>query len=507
MEQEVEKLAELFQGLDRAHGEYKITGTATGKKKKTGSAITYKKPPTLDLWKRHVKGEYGLGIVPITDEATCSWGAIDVDVYDVDIDALEKKILELKLPLLICRSKSRGLHLFLFCKKPLPAELIRETLVDWATRLGYPGIEVFPKQVKLADSNDVGNWLNMPYFGGTRLGYQCGKDLTLSEFLETASLLKVDTRKLNKINAALEASEDASMVDAPPCLQYLAEYGIESGHRNDALFNFAVYYRLKHPNSDVAEYLAKANSEYCQDPLQRGELAILAKSVERREYFYRCEQPPICNHCNKEVCATRKYGIGKPKGGLLVPLTGLTRFETDPPIWYLNVNATRVELDRKELMHFRLLKEKCLEVVNVVIGSMKQMEWEQEVLPKLLDDCVIVEVPEDAGTRGQFRLLVNDFLTSRVVGSSLEELTMGVPYYNKEENRYYFRSSDLEEHLKRRNFTKYATSKIYAELHELGCQKHQFRIKGVMTRAWSVPPLYENNPEELDVPTMTGEPY
>ena len=44
----------------------------------------------------------------------CKWGALDVDVYDLDHQTLRQKIQKLKLPLVHCGSKSGGAHLFLF---------------------------------------------------------------------------------------------------------------------------------------------------------------------------------------------------------------------------------------------------------------------------------------------------------------------------------------------------------------------------------------------------------
>ena len=76
---------------------------------------------TLDLWQDHVEGKRPLGIIPIREDSTCSWGSIDIDEYDVDALAVVKKIEQMKLPLVPCRSKSGGLHLFLFVTEPVAA--------------------------------------------------------------------------------------------------------------------------------------------------------------------------------------------------------------------------------------------------------------------------------------------------------------------------------------------------------------------------------------------------
>ena len=71
---------DLYKGLDRAHGKYVITKTGKEGDKTQGRATTELKPYTASLWVEHLSGGNGLGVVPITDNGTCSWGAIDIDV-------------------------------------------------------------------------------------------------------------------------------------------------------------------------------------------------------------------------------------------------------------------------------------------------------------------------------------------------------------------------------------------------------------------------------------------
>src|SRR4051794_26373194 len=93
----VERFAIRFQGLDRAHGRYTpAKAKKPGSEKLDGKATTLVEPVTLALFQRHLAGTYGLGIVPVTDEATCSWGAIDIDRYiGLDLTLLEAQITRL----------------------------------------------------------------------------------------------------------------------------------------------------------------------------------------------------------------------------------------------------------------------------------------------------------------------------------------------------------------------------------------------------------------------------
>ena len=60
-------------------------------------------------------GTENLGIIPINDNSECRWGCIDIDSYaGFDHKKLINKIKNLNLPLIVCRSKSGGAHVFLF---------------------------------------------------------------------------------------------------------------------------------------------------------------------------------------------------------------------------------------------------------------------------------------------------------------------------------------------------------------------------------------------------------
>jgi hypothetical protein len=88
-------------------------------------------------------------------------------VYGEDLTTLIKKVEAAKLPLVPCRSKSGGLHLFMFATEPVLAKAMQDCLRELAAGLGIAGSEIFPKQAELlSDRGDQGTWMIMPYFGG-----------------------------------------------------------------------------------------------------------------------------------------------------------------------------------------------------------------------------------------------------------------------------------------------------------------------------------------------------
>ena len=50
--------------------------------------------------------------------------------YPLDFKKIISKIRKLDLPLVMCRSKSGGAHIFLFLKEPTQAKIIRDKLIE-----------------------------------------------------------------------------------------------------------------------------------------------------------------------------------------------------------------------------------------------------------------------------------------------------------------------------------------------------------------------------------------
>ena len=156
----IDRFKEIFKGLERAHGCTKVSEPVADGVKLKGQSFVVRQPVTDDLWLKHLKGSQSLGIIPINDDNQCIWGCVDIDSYaGFDHKKLIEQIKQLKLPLIVCRSKSGGAHVFLFTIEPVSAERMRDKLTEIKTALGYGGSEVFPKQIKLKSHDDTGNFL------------------------------------------------------------------------------------------------------------------------------------------------------------------------------------------------------------------------------------------------------------------------------------------------------------------------------------------------------------
>ncbi len=153
----VQQFSAIFDGLQEAYGTYRVDKQQSNGKN-TGKAAIVREQRTAKMWREHLSGKgASLGIIPINAENKCKWGCVDVDQYPLDHKQLVEKIRRLKLPLVVCRSKSGGAHCFLFSVEWVEASDMQKSLQNIAAALGYGGSEVFPKQVKLhLDRGDVG---------------------------------------------------------------------------------------------------------------------------------------------------------------------------------------------------------------------------------------------------------------------------------------------------------------------------------------------------------------
>src|SRR5690606_20709252 len=146
---------------------------------------------------KHLGGTQGTGVIPLRDDDTVTWAAIDMDKYNTPTEELEARVRARNLPLFCCQSKSGGTHLYLFLNREHDPDIIRERLAQWAAELGIGGSEIFPKQSYRAGPEDIGNWINMPYFGGAtdqpeRRCYRDGQWLDLEGFLDAAEAGRVE---------------------------------------------------------------------------------------------------------------------------------------------------------------------------------------------------------------------------------------------------------------------------------------------------------------------------
>ena len=357
----VKKFSSIFDGLKEAYGTYRVEKTQSNGKN-TGKAGIVREPRNAGLWEGHLSGKgNSIGIIPINADNMCKWGCVDIDQYPLDHKLLLEKIRKLKIPLVVCRSKSGGAHCFLFSTDWVEAKDMQKSLKSVAAALGYGESEIFPKQIKLhLDRGDVGNFLNLPYYNaeeGLRYGIlDDGTSASLEEFFELYEKYAQTPEQIQKLQIT-ESAEGTPVRDGPPCLQHLVREKISEGGRNNGLFNIGVYLRKAYPDSWETEILTY-NMQYLEPPLPLSEVTVVAKQLERKDYAYRCSDAPINAHCNKELCQTRKFGIGSAVQNATV--ANLRKYNSTPPVWFMDVNGEPLELDTDALMSQPMFQKACM---------------------------------------------------------------------------------------------------------------------------------------------------
>ena len=431
----IDRFKEIFKGLERAHGCTKVSEPVADGVKLKGQSFVVRQPVTDDLWLKHLSGSQSLGIIPINDDNQCVWGCVDIDSYaGFDHKKLIEQIKQLKLPLIVCRSKSGGAHVFLFTSEPVSAERMRDKLTEIKTALGYGGSEVFPKQIKLKSHDDTGNFLNLPYFNGnqsTRYAFKGdGEAATLAEFYELYDYVK--QKDITKVKIERHKSE---YDDAPPCIELMALNKIPEGGRNNSMFHFGVYAKKKWP----AEWKSKMtlfNATASTIPLSESEVEIIKKQHEKKDWGYKCNDTPMCNLCDKKLCRTRKFGIGDE---IVFPaLTDLQKIKLEKPYYYLNVDGERLHLENvKYLKQQSLFQEAVMEQLDFMPPTIKQKDWINIINP-LMKNHEPVEPPEGVTTADQLRNHLEEFCLNRHIGSDVNDLKKGGVWTNDGHHHFVF---------------------------------------------------------------------
>jgi hypothetical protein len=501
MDDLIRRFAELFSGYTGAFGAYNnVSSTPNPEGKLLGSdRRTVRKPVEIGMYKAHVNGESGLGIMPIRADNSAAFGAIDVDVYDgLNHAETAKRIARLKLPLVVCRSKSGGAHIFGFASVPIPAGLMLKKLREIAALLGHGGAECFPKQQTVAwERGELASWLNLPYYNGLlaaryAINPDDGEPLSLAEFVQLAESLR---QPQEWFQAPLAARPD--LPQGPPCLQHLVQLGFPPGTRNQGLFDLGVYAKKSDPDAWEAS-LDALNQKYMEPPLGSEEVSQIKKSLRKKAYQYRCGDQPILAHCDKALCRSRKFGVGN--ADQLPELGSLTKMSGDPVVWFWEVEGKRIELSTKELQDPFSFQRKCMDVLTVMPPIPKRDVWESTVRDAM-KTANEVPAPEDSTTIGRFRGMLQKFCTGRARAMSMDEILLGKPF--TDEKYTYFRLCDFLAFLDRQRFREVDVGTVYLRLKDVGGENiGRRRLKGVREHLWRVA-SFEEQSQAFDVPAGT----
>jgi hypothetical protein len=442
-----DRFQHLFRGYGLAYGRFNAAPPSAGGAKVKGRAETVRAPLGPAQYAAHLSGAAGLGVIMLDERDQCAFVAIDYDHRTVDHAVLARQLAE--LPVVVCRSKSGGAHLYVFFAAPADAAIALLWLEELRAWLGLPsGTELFPKQTQRADANDIGSWINLPYMGGdasTRYAVHPEEGaLSLAAFLDYAESMRVaDQSALPTL-----PQRGTLFADGPPCLQaYEAQGGFPEGMRNEGMKAVATYAKRRY-GAQWEEELVRANPVMGNLPL--AEISHLAKSYGRKDYTYACGKAPLVTHCARKVCVRRKFGVrgsgsGEEEAELMAELDGLVCVQSEPDasglvdaestMWYLNVNGHRVRLSTEELQNPAAFNRACLAQIRLQPLALGAKAWRTKV-NELASAAEVQTIPYAATPDGITWAHVGEYLANSATCTEKRQVLMGGVYVEQGEAHF-----------------------------------------------------------------------
>jgi hypothetical protein len=250
--------------------------------------------------------------------------------------------------------------------------------------------------------------------------------------------------------------------------------------------------------------LDELNSKFMDPPLSSQEVLGVVKSLKKKDYRYLCKQQPMMAFCNRNKCRTVRYGIGPSTG---MPAMGtLTKFDTSPPLWFVDVDGGgRLELETEDLQQPLRFQKKCMDQLNIMPPILTRENW-SEIVSNMLESVNIVRVPHDATPEGMLADYISDFLSNKSNGNEGKDrdiVLLGQVWIDQ--GRFYFRIKDLMDFLVTKRFTEFRQNKVTSYLKTTGAVHQFFNIKGKGVNLYSLP--LEDRLQNLpfNVPTNSGE--
>lgn len=466
----VDDFAKLFSGFSSAYncGTYPIIREPNETGQKVESKVHYAKdvPVVKSLYARHLSGEEFVGIAPINEDNKATFGVLDIDVYGSELLEVVRSVYEYELPLLPFRTKSGGLHLYLFLKNPVSAKSLVDCLKDVDDSLGLSAhfsdkVEIFPKQVKLAPGQ-YPSPITLPYFNA-----ECPSayliDVRGNE-VKLADALTAIKRNRVILQDVTDAIGLLPFADAPKCIQTLRimPWIRENGGRNKYLYSVCVYLKKKHGAAEqvIADELSDFN-EAMPEPLGDEEVAVILKSVMEHEYNYKCSDAPCKTFCNSAKCRLRAFGVGKDKNAVFTGLEygQMKRYMTADPYYEWQLKLADAEGDFKtikfeneyELLDQRKFATLVMRYCNVAPAQINDNAWRQTLTlyMKNIQDVAVAESGDTSGTA----VLRDEFNRYLATAKAIldPQIKIGLVVYR--ENKRYFTHRGFVAYIDKRRIT------------------------------------------------------
>lgn len=481
------EFAKLFRGRSSAYGVHEPSVEVDESGKRKGKSYTAKGVLTQEVYQAHLSGDAGLGVVPVCEDDKCFFGAIDVDDYSGERSKLVSLIYRNKLPLNPFRSKSGGLHLFLFFpyEAPVAASVVIQILSDYRELLGLPPkTEIFPKQKTVGGG--IGNWINLPYFGDSdrALLNPDGRSVPFEDALDYLKERRFGEDYLRR------QFDEMPFSDGPPCLQSLFLQGRVVG-RNKFMFSVARYYKSKYGEDEFEGYTKDINAAM-EAPLPNDELEkTVFTSHKKKDYSYMCSDSPLSEACNKGKCKGRRYGIGNSEVSEL-SFGELKQYMDEPPRYEWEINGKVLNFfDEGDLIKQLEFQRQCVRLLHVKPSQLKQEAWDA-IVNRALKNIRVVQVDIALGMSpgSRFKSYLAEFLTRRAMARDRTDLLFGKVYLDADANEYIFQSPGFMDFLTdTKRFNAYSPQQVGERLRHYGGRTERYFVdkKNPALAVWRLP--------------------
>jgi hypothetical protein len=359
----------------------------------------------------------------------------------------------------------------------------------WLAKLGYPKSEVFPKQETVTEES-YGNWINLPYHNAQQTDSYAigvsGEKLSLEEFEQLADARSPTPDELEGMLGKQKEKERSPLHGAPPCVEKMFEEGVGEGGRNNALTHVGIYL-LKSDPDNWRDRLYEANNSLFGEPLPTEEVRTIGRNVSKAKYEYLCKVEPMCSLCNKEVCLTRKWGVGPGRGIEYddFEVDRVIKITSDPPIYLVIYNGQEVKMDTQQFLSPGLFRRRIYEVTGQLIAPMKERQHEARIMATRIE---IEAAPEEVDQPGQILEAFREWCEVHIPNSrNLAEVLRGNPFFDQEKRNVIFRAADLTSALSRQKKIDAPDRDVWSALRKLGCFRENVRIDGKQTKVWMFP--------------------
>jgi hypothetical protein len=178
------------------------------------------------------------------------------------------------------------------------------------------------------------------------------------------------------------------------------------------------------------------------------------------------------------------------------------KINSGDPYWNITIRGSNCSMritDARDITDYRRFATQCFKQLNMIFLPVKQVAWAnalREAMPKMTER----QADEDTTREGEFRELLETFLTNRMRGKTREDLLRGVPWEDEESRRRYFTMAALATFLQREGMFKVDRRDIATWIRALGGEPQNLTIKNHRTRCWWVPRDAVNEAPELSPP-------